>query len=227
METEEDCTPPVEEPTLEPTLDPSEREGCCIGDTPATWLFCQNYGNQEDCDARDDCDWVYFMDPQECEQPTFTPTSAPTDGCCYGATPQTSTFCGTLDTEDECDTVDVCQWMVTADPMDCELTTTTTESPVTGPTVEPTATPSAWIEGCCSGIDNIDDSWCAQFENGPDCEANPQCWWIDGGMKMEAHNDGVNLTTHSPTVSPTDSTAFPSQIPTKTPSKTPTWSVFY
>ena len=171
------------------------------------------------------------MDPEECEQPTFPPTSAPTEGCCYGATPQTSTFCGALDTEDECDTAEVCDWMVTDDPTDCELAT---EVPSGGPSVEPstaqpsgvpTATPSAWIEGCCSGIDNIDDSWCAQFEDGPSCEANPQCWWIDGGMRLEAHNDGVNLTAQSPAVSPTDPAAFPSQIPSTAPSKTPTWFV--
>ena len=105
----------------------------------------------------------------------------------------------------------------------------TVEPTPSGPSREPTATPSAWIEGCCSGIDNIDDSWCAQFENGPDCEANPQCWWIDGGMRfpimVEADNDGINITTHSPTVSPTDPTAFPSQIPSNAPSRTPTWYV--
>ena len=196
-----------------------------------TDAFCSNFQNGADCESAAGPICMWYSSHEECNVTTTTtdgPTFEPTEesGCCTGSTLETSPFCVTLMNSEDCldpELEDVCTWIVTEDPSECELTTTET------PSVEPTATPSAWIEGCCSGIDNIDDSWCAQFENGPDCEANPQCWWIDGGMRfpifIEADNAEINMTTQSPTVSPTDPTAFPSQIPTRAPSKTPTWSV--
>ena len=230
---QEECnvTTTTNEPTFEPTVEPTFKAGiyagCCMGISPQNWTYCSIILDANECLEEDDvCEWLETEDPMDCVIPTPSggPTLSPSEesGCCTGSILGTSPFCITLINSEDCldpELGDVCTWIVTEDPSECDLRTTET------PSGEPTSTPSAWIEGCCSGIDNIDDSWCAQFENGPDCEANPQCWWIDGGMRLEAHNDGVNLTTHSPTVSPTDPTAFPSQIPTNTPSKTPTWFV--
>ena len=227
LECEPTTTTTTNEPTFDPTVEPTFKQGiysgCCLGLTPQNWTYCSIILDLNECMGESEyCHWLETEDPMDCLFPTPSggPTLSPTveSGCCTGSTPEDDAFCSTLDDEGDCvDTEGSCTWIVTDDPSECGGTHT--------PSGEPTATPSAWIEGCCSGIDNIDDSWCAQFEDGPSCEANPQCWWIDGGMRLEAHNDGVNLTTQSPAVSPTDPTAFPSQIPTTAPSKTPTWFV--
>ena len=229
----EECVQPTDEPTLEPTLQPTE-PGCCnalqtFGGSKAPYYFCISLLTEFECDrAAESCEWLVTEDPSDCLPPSNEPTVEPTpgpsyteEGCCKGNSTQSNTFCSGFAAGESCETAAVCTWI--SDEEECADTTET-------PSVEPTASPSEWIDGCCTGIEMIDDSFCSQFFDGPSCEANPQCWWIDGGMRFPRFGsenvdlktirrdaDGVNITE-----TPTDS---PVPIPSSAPSEHPTQCV--
>merc|ERR1719427_931047 len=87
-----------------------------------------------------ECSWIAGAEPDapECIPPTPEPTSpsapttpwptpTPEEGCCYGATQSTNSFCaGMDDNQRACEAAASCEWIVTDDPDECRLTTTTT-----------------------------------------------------------------------------------------------------
>merc|ERR1719295_928264 len=178
----EECQPPTEPPHTTMPPAPTFGPGCCAGNSPRTWSFCMNIDEVRNCMEADECSWIEG-DPYspECTPPTpeptpsttpGVPTEPPTDevGCCYGSTPSTNTFCSAMDDNKRaCDANSNCEFIVTDDPSECELTTTTAPP-----------SPTYSVEGCCTGYSARTFSFCNEFESGAECESAGVCSWIEG-----------------------------------------------
>merc|ERR1719376_1491734 len=154
----------------------STEPGCCVGNAPRTWSFCSSLSDNEyACIVAEECTFIEG-DPYspDCTQPTPEPTAptpeptsawptpSPSDeaGCCYGSTAATNSFCaGMNDNGRACDAAANCEWIVTDDPSECELTTTTAAP-----------APTYSEEGCCTGYSPRTFSFCSGFDNGAECE---------------------------------------------------------
>ena len=131
----------------------------------------------------DECSWIEG-DPYspECTPPTPEPTAptagptrawptpSPSDesGCCYGSSPSANSYCAGLNENSRaCDAAAQCDWIVTDDPSECELTEPPAETT--------TPAPSYSVEGCCTGYSPRTFSFCNGFTNGADCEMAGVC----------------------------------------------------
>merc|ERR1719463_134642 len=90
------------------------------------------------------CHWEDLPEDYDCSMLWPTTTSTPTEpaGCCYGDSYKANDKCMKALSAEKCESKG-CSWLITDDPTDCEVTTTTA-TPTSAPTDEP---------GCC-GSDN-------------------------------------------------------------------------
>merc|ERR1719469_555003 len=135
------------------------------------------------------CFWEPLGTYEDCEQTWPTTTSTPTApaGCCYGTSYKANDKCLMAMEQSKCESKS-CLWMVTEDPEDCEMTTTT-------------STPTTTDVGCCKGTSYLSNAECNLGETEKTC--GRKCEWISGGELSEGDCD---ITT---TESPTTTTSTP------------------
>merc|ERR1719232_1787271 len=96
-------------------------------------------------------------------------------GCCYGDSYKANGKCARAATESKC--LDMgCQFMITDDPTDCEMTTTSA----------PTTTEEV---GCCKGDSMKTNTMCNSRPSRSQCERSSSCSFIVGGVLEEGDCD--------------------------------------
>merc|ERR1719204_1744282 len=164
-------------PTTTTTTDSptTSTPGCCRGDSYDPDSKCSEPHDEQQC-VLNGCEWFETDDPTDCkltesttETPvTESPTPAPTEepGCCYGDSYAANDKCRMLEDFGRCETQG-CNWMLTDDPSDCELTTT--ETPTT--TEEP---------GCCTSDNRAQFDMCFAKATRDLCERAVACYFNAG-----------------------------------------------
>jgi len=167
----EDCM--VEETT---TSEP----GCCYGNPEAAyskrWMeSCTAFYTERDClmltdsDGAYRCHWEELGEGYDCSQlwPTTTTTTVAA-GCCKGSSYKAQDKCMRLEDQVGCERKQ-CEWVVTDDPNDCVITTTSTTS-------------TSAIIGCCyNGESEKKNEKCRQFdEDRTRCDKNADCTFNEG-----------------------------------------------
>merc|ERR1719203_2202075 len=178
---EDDCTvetdPPAEWPTPPPAEIPTEAgPGCCTGNSPRTWAYCETVDEQVRCERAHECSWISGpVDAPECVSPTMEPTDEPTPwptanpttfvaGCCFGDSPKSNAFCAEMDDDRSgCRKSNRCDWIETDDSDECRLT-------------EPPA--PTYPSGCCAGHTPQSWTFCTQIDDAADCISKGQCDWL-------------------------------------------------
>merc|ERR1719203_1874919 len=178
---EDDCSfptdPPAEWPTPPPAEIPTEAgPGCCTGNSPRTWAYCETVDEQVRCERAHECSWVSGpVDAPECVSPTNEPTDEPTPwptanptafvaGCCFGDSPKSNAFCAEMDDDRSgCRKSNRCDWIETDDSNECRLT-------------EPPA--PTYPSGCCAGHTPQSWTFCTQIDDAADCISKGQCDWL-------------------------------------------------
>merc|ERR1711971_476699 len=131
------------------------------------------------------CFWEELGEYEDCEQTWPTTTSTPTEpaGCCKGTSFASNAGCNTMLSEKSCGRK--CEWIVTDDPDDCKMTTTT--HPTT------TSTPA----GCCHGdlTSYKGNEKCVGIDNQNSCERK-SCNWL---ITDDPEDCVVTTTTTEPT----------------------------
>jgi len=151
-----------------------EHAGCYADSDCERSQFCNDHGlcenndvicyGDDECRGHQICDMISYV----CIDPTPTPTTpSPTDaaGCCYGDSYKANDKCSKAMAEDKCEDKG-CHWMVTEDPTDCEMTTTSTSS-----TTEEV--------GCCKGDSAKSNAMCNAREGRARCEKSSSCHFIE------------------------------------------------
>merc|ERR1712217_611830 len=106
----------------------TEAPGCCTG---SDFERCNAETISARCEKMVGCDWMHgedaVCDPNEYESP----------GCCTGNSAKSQEMCIAVEDQLTCERKNKCNWLETADPMDCVMTTSS--SPTTT-----TSTTTAW-----------------------------------------------------------------------------------
>ena len=112
--------------------------------------------------------------------PSTTHPPAPTivveEGCCAGNSPMTWSYCKNIDSGYACEVAAECTWIEgDEDAEECN-------PPTVDPTPWTTPAPQYSTEGCCAGTEYDPRSWtfCANYDNGDDCEGAGVCTWNEG-----------------------------------------------
>merc|ERR1719361_151189 len=153
------------------TEDPDDCEmtttppGCCRGSSYKAQPKCEGLSDQLGCE-RMDFEWVQTDDPRDCVITTSSTTETP--GCCR-AIPSLATMshnenCVKRDSINLCARGSACEWLITDDDADCELTTTTSPSSTTPP------------PGCCYGDSYKSNGKCLKATEQGRCESNGCNW---------------------------------------------------
>jgi hypothetical protein len=131
---EEDCTIVMTQPPEDP--------GCCYGNPDIAyskrWMeSCKEFGFESEClmltndDGEPRCTFEPLGEYEDCETvwptTTTTTTTLPPLGCCRGSSYKAQAKCFGLEDEKACVRKD-CEWLLTEDPTDCVITTTSTTS---------------------------------------------------------------------------------------------------
>merc|ERR1719347_1263510 len=164
---EVDCV--VDSTTTEP--------GCCYGNPDAAyskrWMeSCTAFYTERDCllltngDGEPRCAWEPLGEGYDCAQlwPTTT-TTTEEPGCCRGYSYKAQAKCVGLEDQIACERKD-CEWLLTDDEKDCELTTTTTTTTTT--TEEP---------GCCAANNAKHSDMCNMKDTQKKCDRSSSCYW--------------------------------------------------
>merc|ERR1712087_754705 len=180
-----DCVFPPTEPPSEP--------GCCYGNPDIAyskrWMEeCKKFGTEEECLmlTNDDGEPRCFFEPlgeyEDCE--TVWPTTTTTTeeiGCCYsGDSYKANDKCSRATDRARCEDMG-CEFLVTDDPDDCEMTTTST----------PTTTEEV---GCCYGEGVKENEMCGNKVGRDQCERSGKCEFREG---EDADCEYVQTTTTS------------------------------
>merc|ERR1712087_134247 len=184
---EEDCVFPPTEPPSEP--------GCCYGNPDIAyskrWMDqCKKFGTEEEClmltndDGEPRCYFEPLGEYEDCETVWPTTTETPTEpaGCCYGDSYKSNDKCRKMDGDRTRCEKQGCSFLVTDDPDDCDVTTTSTETP-------PTTTEEL---GCCYGEGVKENEMCGNKVGRDQCERSGQCEFRDGA---DADCEYVQTTT--------------------------------
>merc|ERR1719361_2331868 len=138
--------------------------GCCYGDSYKANAKCTRATDRSRCEDMG-CSFLETDDPTDCEMTTTkTPTTTVEPGCCYGDGVKENAMCATKDGLDQCERSGKCEFRAGEDA-DCELPTTTTETP------EP---------GCCKGDTKAANERCVLMSTPADCERSTRCDWNHG-----------------------------------------------
>merc|ERR1711972_170551 len=159
--------------------DPPSEPGCCYGNPDIAyskrWMeSCKTFGTEEEClmltndDGEPRCYFEPLGEYEDCE--TVWPTTTTTTeeiGCCYsGDSYKANDKCGKATDRARCEDMG-CEFLVTDDPKDCEMTTTST--PTT--TMEP---------GCCYGEGVKENEMCGDKVGRDQCERSGKCEFRSG-----------------------------------------------
>jgi len=158
------------------TSTPTEPAGCCHGDSYKANAKCVNAMDRGKCE-KNGCSWLLTDDPSDCEMTTESPTPKPTaaPGCCYGDSYKANGKCVKAIDQGKCEQ-NGCQWLVTDDAADCEMTTTET----------PTTTAQ---KGCCKGDSVKSNEKCNSIEDGEKCDARSSCHFVIDGVLEDGDCD--------------------------------------
>jgi len=109
---------------------------------------------------------------EDCETVWPTTTETPTEpaGCCYGDSYKANDKCRKMDDDQARCEKQGCNFLVTDDPDDCDVTTTSTETP-------PTTTSEV---GCCYGEGVKENEMCGNKVGRDQCERSGQCEFRSG-----------------------------------------------
>jgi len=159
--------------------------GCCYGNPAAAyssrWMdTCKTFGTEKECtlllhdDGTPRCVFEPLGEYEDCETvwPTTTTTTAPTttetaEGCCHGDSYKANDKCVGLEDQVGCERKS-CTWLLTTDPKDCVITTT--------------SSPTTTIEvGCCKGPDPKSNAMCNAKTDRSSCERSNSCEFIVNG----------------------------------------------
>merc|ERR1712087_682454 len=164
-----DCVMPFTEPPAEP--------GCCYGNPDIAyskrWMEqCKTFGTELEClmltndDGEPRCYFEPLGEYEDCETvwPTTTTTTEEV-GCCYADSYKANDKCGRATDRARCEDMG-CSFLVTDDPSDCELTTTST----------PTTTEEL---GCCYGEGVKENEMCGNKVGRDQCERSGKCEFAD------------------------------------------------
>merc|ERR1712087_1026895 len=170
---DEDCVFPTDAPPSEP--------GCCYGNPDIAyskrWMeSCKTFGTEEEClmlkndDGEPRCYFEPLGEYEDCE--TVWPTTTTTTeeiGCCYsGDSYKANGKCARATSRSKCEDMG-CEFLVTDDPSDCEMTTT--DTPTT------TQTP-----GCCKGTSGASNENCNAIDDMERCNRRTTCEFIAFGI---------------------------------------------
>ena len=161
----------------------TEEPGCCYGNPDAAyskrWMdACIEYQTERECLMLTDDDGVArcvfeemneYMDCSALWPTTTTTTEEP--GCCRGSSYKAQAKCFGIEDQVGCERKD-CDWVLTDDDSDCEITTTTSS-----PTTTTTATP-----GCCKGTSRTSNDACNDIEDADQCDRRSSCTFIPFGI---------------------------------------------
>jgi len=167
---EKDCV--VDSTTIQP--------GCCYGNPDAAyskkWMdTCTAFYNERDCLQMTDgegaprCQFEELIEGYDCSLlwPTTT-TTTEEPGCCRGSSYKSHAKCvGASADQMGCERMD-CEWVQTADPSECIMTTTSTTTT--------TETP-----GCCKGDSSKSNPLCNARDTKTQCEKSSSCHFIENG----------------------------------------------
>jgi len=110
-----------------------------------------------ECRGNQICNVYYCVDAPDAEP-----------GCCYGDSYKANEKCSKATEQEKCESKG-CEWMVTDDAADCELTTT--ESPTTTEEI-----------GCCKGDSFKSNAKCNMKLTSDKCDRSSSCHWIARGV---------------------------------------------
>merc|ERR1719361_1794330 len=132
-------------------------EGVCESDTTACY-------DDDEGRGADVCDMENYI----CIPSTPTPTEAPKPGCCHGdlTSYKANDKCVGLEDQMSCERKS-CNWLITDDPEDCVVTTTT--SP-----------PRTTEVGCCDSDSARSFDMCDAKETRAKCERSSSCFFVSG-----------------------------------------------
>merc|ERR1719204_2180542 len=152
--------------------------GCCFANPEAAyspkWMTtCTGYYTERECtmltnaDDEPRCVWEDLVDGYDCSLlwPTTTTTTAE-PGCCKGSSYKAQSKCFGLEDQASCERKS-CEWLLTDDASDCEITTTDT----------PTTTEEA---GCCKADAPKRQDMCDLKETRKKCDRSSSCHWLSG-----------------------------------------------
>merc|ERR1711971_1284471 len=163
-----DCV--IDEPST--TISP----GCCYGNPDAAyskrWMdTCTGYFTEREClfnvdeDGNARCVYQPMSEEYDCSQLWPTTTSTPTEpaGCCHGdlTSYKANDKCVGIDNQKSCERKS-CSWLLTDDPEDCVITTTT-------------STPRTTELGCCAGTTAKNTEMCNAKVGRESCERSGKC----------------------------------------------------
>merc|ERR1712013_324999 len=154
--------------------------GCCYGNPDAAyskrWMeSCTAFYTERDCLLLTDsegafrCAWEALGEGYDCAQlwPTTT-TWGEEPGCCRGYSYKAQAKCVGLEDAIACARKD-CEWILTDDASDCELTTTST-----------TTTTTTEAPGCCKADSAKRQEMCDLKETASKCDRSSSCTWMAG-----------------------------------------------
>merc|ERR1719347_2285207 len=162
------------------TTEPPAEPGCCYvnpaGAYSKRWQdTCTGYFTERECLFNTDdsgetrCVFEPMNEYMDCEALWPTTTETPTEpaGCCYGDSYKANSKCARATSQSKCEDMG-CSFLITDDPSDCEMTTTST--PTT--TEEP---------GCCKADSKKREDMCLARDTREKCEKSASCVeWISG-----------------------------------------------
>jgi len=146
------------------TTTTTEEVGCCYSsDSYKANGKCARATDRARCESMG-CAFLVTDDTSDCEMTTTeTPTTTIAPGCCRGLSFRAQDKCFGVEDQTLCERKS-CEWVVTDDASDCELTTTTEEP-------EP---------GCCMGDSKNANERCVLLATPMDCERSTRCNWNHG-----------------------------------------------
>merc|ERR1719260_757463 len=166
--------------TIGPT-DVPEEPGCCYINPDMAYSkkyqeTCISFGTERDCLKLTDgegvprCVFEEMNEYMDCAALWPTTTSSPTEpaGCCKGSSYKAQAKCFGLADQKACERKD-CEWLVTDDDTDCEITTTSTTST--------TETP-----GCCKGTSRTSNDACNDIDDAGQCDRRSSYTFIAFGL---------------------------------------------
>merc|ERR1719232_38816 len=180
----------------------TETPGCCYinPEQPYSRKYqdtCIMFGTKRDCLKLTDefgvprCVFEEMNEYMDCEAlwPTTTPSPTEPAGCCRGDSYKANAKCMRASERGKCEDKG-CEWLITDDPEDCIITTTTSTTP----------SPTEPEEGCCKGTTGTEASneKCNAIDKQDKCDARSSCEWIRFG-DVEVDCKFVPVTTDTPT----------------------------
>merc|ERR1711971_304556 len=174
--------------------------GCCYGNPDIAyskrWMdLCKTYGTEKECLLLTDdngeprCVFEPMGDYEDCTQVWPTTTSTPTvpAGCCRGDSYKANDKCVMAMEQGKCESKG-CEWLITDDPEDCRVTTTSTSTPTT----------TSEEAGCCYGDTAKTNEMCAEKEEKDSCERSGKCEWRADTSVDEPADCTLPTTTSTP-----------------------------